>query len=366
VHFATSDTSAGVVLPTDSTLTNGQGSFSVTLVTAGSQTITVSDAANSLSTTKTLTVGAASATRFALATAAAPTAGQSFSFTVRALDTLGNLATTYAGTVHFTSSDTSTGVVLPADSPLTSGKGTFSARLIRAGPQAITAADTLDAAVKGTLSISVSAASASRFALATSATPTAGVAFSFTVTARDAYGNTATSYTGKVHFTSSDGSTGVILPADATLTSGQRTFSATLIKAGSQTITGADTVDAAIKGTLTVSVRAATAASMTLSAPSSVTAGQAFAVKVTLKDKFGNVATGYRGTVRFWTSDISPLTKLPTDYTFTATDAGSRSFSLTLWTPPSQTVTVRDTANAILTASRSVSVGVSLPSPPSL
>src|SRR5436309_9872773 len=71
VHFSSSDSSPGVVLPADATLTNGQGSFSVTLIGAGSQTVTVADAANSLSTTVTVIVRAASATRLALATTAA-------------------------------------------------------------------------------------------------------------------------------------------------------------------------------------------------------------------------------------------------------------------------------------------------------
>ena len=37
------------------------------------------------------------------------------------------------------------------------------------------------------------------------ASATAGVAFNFTVTALDALGNTATGYSGTVHFTSTDG-----------------------------------------------------------------------------------------------------------------------------------------------------------------
>ena len=56
------------------------------------------------------------------------------------------------------------------------------------------------------------------------------------VTAEDAYGILATSYTGTVHFTSSDAA--AILPANATLTSGVGTFNITLETAGSQTVDG--------------------------------------------------------------------------------------------------------------------------------
>src|SRR5206468_3671342 len=117
VHFGSSDTSAGVVLPANSTLTNGQRSFAATLIKAGAQTLTASDATNGFTATATLTVNAAPASKLVLATATtAPTAGTSFTFTVTAQDPYGNTATSYAGTVHFTSSDTSSGVVLPPNS----------------------------------------------------------------------------------------------------------------------------------------------------------------------------------------------------------------------------------------------------------
>jgi hypothetical protein len=49
VHFSSSDSQA--VLPPDGSLTNGTGSFSVTMMSAGPQTITVTDTSNSLLTT---------------------------------------------------------------------------------------------------------------------------------------------------------------------------------------------------------------------------------------------------------------------------------------------------------------------------
>src|SRR6202011_5630885 len=90
VHFSSSDTSAGVVLPADSTLTNGQGTFSVTLIGTGPQTLTVSDAANNLSTTSNLSVNATATTTLILASATSTTtAGTSVSFTVTAKDQSG-------------------------------------------------------------------------------------------------------------------------------------------------------------------------------------------------------------------------------------------------------------------------------------
>ena len=80
------------------------------------------------------------------------------------------------------------------------------------------------------------------------------MAFSVTVTAMDQFGNTATGYTGTVHFTSSDGAVGVILPGDYTFTGGDagvHTFSSavTLVTTGGQTVTATDKNTGSIHGT---------------------------------------------------------------------------------------------------------------------
>src|SRR5205814_772193 len=154
--------------------------------------------------------------------------------------------TGYAGTVHFTSSDGQ--AVLPANSTLTSGAGTFSATLKTAGNQTITGTDTGNASITGTTNaINVSAAAASHFSVTAPASATANNAFNFTVTALDPFNNTAISYAGTVHLTSSDPQ--AVLPANSTLVNGVRTFSATLKTIGNQTITATDTSNAAINGT---------------------------------------------------------------------------------------------------------------------
>src|SRR5437660_386762 len=80
------------------------------------------------------------------------------------------------------------------------------------------------------------------------------------------------------------------------------------------TITATDSANASVTGSLTVTVHAASAASLILTAPTTAKPGQAFPVSITLTDRFGNVATGYTGTVHFTSSD--PLATLPADYTF--------------------------------------------------
>jgi hypothetical protein len=86
------------------------------------------------------------------------------------------------------------------------------------------------------------------FIIGTSATGPvpAGVAQSITVTAVGTLGETLASYSGTVHFTSSDGS--AVLPADATLVNGVGSFSVTFLTAGQQTITATD-VSSSLNGT---------------------------------------------------------------------------------------------------------------------
>ena len=74
--------------------------------------------------------------------------GEGHSFTVKALDAGGNLNATYAGTVHFTSSDPD--AVLPPDAALTNGVGTFYATFKTVGIQSLTATDTLSSTITGT------------------------------------------------------------------------------------------------------------------------------------------------------------------------------------------------------------------------
>src|SRR5205085_2354704 len=93
-------------------------------------------------------VSPAAATHFAVSTPSAATAGSAFGFTVTARDQFNNTATGYAGTVHFTSSDG--GATLPSNTTLTNGAGSFSATLVTAASETITATDTGNGSITGT------------------------------------------------------------------------------------------------------------------------------------------------------------------------------------------------------------------------
>jgi uncharacterized repeat protein (TIGR03803 family) len=88
---------------------------------------------------------------------------------------------------------------------------------------------------------------ADQFSVSVPSSCITGSTVSASVTALDSNGNTATSYSGIVHITSSDGASS--LPANGTLTSGVGTFSITFNTVGSQTVTATDLAAQSITGT---------------------------------------------------------------------------------------------------------------------
>ena len=217
--------------------------------------------------------------------------------------------------------------------------------------------------------VTVTPAAVARLAVSAPPSVTAGTPFSVTVSAVDAFNNVATTYRGTVHFTTTDTGSGVVLPADYTFTAGDNgthTFSGVaLATAGSQTVTATDTTTNSVNGTSgTITVTPAAATHMAVSAPPSVTAGTPFSVTVSAVDAFNNVATTYRGTVHFTTTDTGSGVVLPADYTFTAGDNGTHTFSgVALATAGSQTVTATDTTtNSVNGTSGTITLSPATPS----
>ncbi len=148
VKLTSSDSAAA--LPPNSTLSSGQHAFTVTLKTAGSQTVTATDTANSgiSGTTATITVAPATTTHLLVTAPTSSVAGLSFVVAVTAKDAFQNTVTTYGGTVHLTSTDTSAS--LSANAKLTNGVGNFSATLRTLGSRTVKATDTVTSSITGT------------------------------------------------------------------------------------------------------------------------------------------------------------------------------------------------------------------------
>jgi len=174
VHLSSSDPLAG--LPPDSTLTDGAGTFTAVLRTPGGQTITAADTVSTplTGTSNAIAVAAATPTHLSVSAPALVTPGMPFNVTVTALDANNTVVVLYAGTVHFSSSDPL--AVLPPNSPLTNGAGTFSVALGTGGTQTITATDSTTASISGA-SNAITASFSGVSLAAVSAGPAAGSGF---------------------------------------------------------------------------------------------------------------------------------------------------------------------------------------------
>jgi len=352
VEITSSDGQA--VLPANAGLSSGIGSFTVTLKTAATESITATDTVSGTITGSQtgITVNPGSASTLAVSGFPSPAiAGAPGSVTVTAKDAYGNTATGYVGTVKITSSDGK--AVLPANYAFKAsdaGIHSFSVTLKTSGSQSITATDTVTKSITGSQTgITVNVASGDYFVVTGFPSPTvAGAAHTVSVTVVDPYGNTVTGYSGTVKITSSD--TQAVLPANSVLSSGTGSFSVTLETAGSQSITATDTVTSSINGSQTaITVNPAATSTLAVSGfPSPTVAGAAHTITVTALDAYNNTATGYAGTVKITSSDGKAV--LPANAALTN---GVGSFSVTLATVGSQSITATDTVTASITGSQS-------------
>jgi len=245
IHLTSTDPSA--VLPADFTLTAGTKQVIIKLRTSGLQTITATDTASPTVTGTSSSINVNPVVyKLILSGPTTATAGIVNTYIVNAADSVNNTVTSYSGTVHVTSSDPN--AVLPGDVTLTNGTASFTVTFKTATTVFVTATDTVNSSIKGSFAgIVVSGGAASQFVVTAPASTTSGAAFYATVTAKDAYGNLAKSYTGTVHFTSTDPL--AVLPANTTLANGTKQVSVKLKTHGNQTVTATDIANTGITET---------------------------------------------------------------------------------------------------------------------
>ena len=361
VHFTSDDPAA--TLPPDYTFTAtdaGRHTFAfvgaavgVRWVTPGDHVLTVTDtAAATLRDTRTgITVTRAVALRLQNVQDPIPERAND-QITVRAVDPFGTLDPLYTGTVRFTSDDPS--AVLPADHTFTAtdaGIRSFNVVWETPGNHQLAVQDLATASLADQRTgITVTALVGLR--LEGLAEPLVrGSTDMFQVRAVDAEGRTATAYTGRVHFTSTDPA--AVLPPDYTFVPGDNgvhTFSLTWTTAGDQDLTVTDTVVPSLTGTaadITIT-RAVRYAFVGIADPIARAVADPFTLRAV--DQFGNVDRLYRGEVHFTASD--PSATLPADYTFTAADNGQHAFSVTWATAGEASITATDTADNTVTTTR--------------
>jgi hypothetical protein len=278
-------------------LSTGTGSVAATLVTPGTWTITAASGLASGTGTIQITPTASS---LQIVAPSSVNAGDQFPITVRALDSSGNLATAFSGSVTLTSTDPAAASLGTVN--LSGGTGTLAAVVLKTGgARTITGKDTTTG-ITGTAAVTVNPGQATSLVVVPSAgTIAAGTPFSVIVTAQDFYGNIVTSYSPTVTLTSTDSAASGM--QSFTLASVQQTIQTTHFTAGIQTITATGAGTPPITGSATVTITALSASRFVVSAPATTIAGVAFSLTVTARDVFGNLAPNYSGTVTFSSSD---------------------------------------------------------------
>lgn len=270
--------------------------------------------------------------------------------TVRANDLYGNLATAYAGTVSFSSSDPF--AALPAAAMLINGERIFSAssfRLSTAGLQKIWVSD-------GTLSnstgnIVVTPGAISSFILSVPTSVTAGVATTVTVSGAVDAGGNSTNGTVNIAFNDGqphaapDGTTPVF--SQVQVVNGVGTGSVTLFKTESG-VRLRGSVPGFTDDTDPFSVTPGSAGGLDLTLksplPSWIAAGQSLSsidsMIVDVKDLYGNRKTNYAGLLSFGSSD--PAASLPKGvYSFSNGRCRVSGDSLVFKTAGVQTISVQ-------------------------
>ncbi|HEV3082802.1 MAG TPA: DUF4214 domain-containing protein, partial [Gemmataceae bacterium] len=373
VHFTSSDARAS--LPADYTFVsadNGVHPFSVTLKSAGTQSLTATDKTTATITGTESGISVAAAAASTLVVAGFPTsimAGAAGTITVTADDAFGNVASGYAGTVHFTSTDTQAS--LPANYTFVSadkGSHAFSVTLKTAGSQSVTVTDQSNAALSGTQSgISVTPAVAQLVVSGFPTSATAGTTATITVAAKDNFGNLAAAYRGTVHFTSTDAQ--AVLPADYQFVSadqGSHAFSITLKTAGSQSVTATDKGNASLTGTESgITVSPGPASQLLFTAPSlTAVAGTLInpAVKVQVFDAFGNLLSGDNSDRVTLTAASGPGSFTSASVTSMTVSGGVASFS-NLALSDAGAYTISASTAGLITAATTVHVARIAPPP---
>jgi len=285
------------------TFTNGAASAAITLFDAQSTSLSVSAGTYS-ATTAPFSVSPAAAGTFSVGTPSGQTAGTGFTETISAVDAWGNTATGYARSVTVSGPASSPNGNAPQYGTISfsSGVASFGVTLYDAQTTSLTVSD---GHISGSSSaFVVGPAAASAFTVPKPGAPSAGTAFSETITAVDTYGNTATTFSAATTVSGPHASPNGTAPSFGTVTfaSGVATVSITLFDAETTALTASGGSIAGSSGTFSVSAGAAKA--FGAPTPAAQTAGTSFSETFTVTDTWGNAVTGYSGSPNV--SGLSP------------------------------------------------------------
>jgi hypothetical protein len=333
--------------PSSVTFSNGAGQASVTLYDAQTTTLTATASDGTTGTSSSFAVsGTGQLSSFVVNAPATATAGSSFSVGITAGDPYGNKVSSYTGSkavVFSGPSNAPNGQApsYPASVTFTAGAGTATVTLYDAQDATLTATQ---GTLTGSDTLTVSAATTSKFSVANPGTQTAGTAFPVTITAQDTYGNTATGYTGSksVAFSgpaNAPSGQAPTYPASVTFTNGQASPSITLYDVQSTTLTA--TQGSATGTTTAFSVTPGASSAFSLSNPATQTVGTPFTLTITAVDQWGNTTPGYAGSkaVGFSGPSNAPSGQAPSYPSTVSFTAGAGTASITLYAAESTSIT---------------------------
>lgn len=360
VLLALDPTDPGFLSGTSTTASGVVTFATVTIAKAGERQVLVATAGTFTARSMPIAVTSAGvpAPRFVDAPTTVP-AGLVFPLTVEMRAPDGELATDYAGTLTFTSSD-DLAATLPAPVTLTAADGgtkvvpgfalqTLGTRHLKVRDAAL--------GTEGEIAVAVIPGSDTHLELTGLATATAGAGYTLRVRALDQFGNLLTDHTGSVRITTNDD--GARLPADlvfGTTTPGEVTTDQIFFHAAKDTIlTVTDTSDAAITANHVVRVAPGTRATLELAcSTATVAAGTPFDCTARARDAEGNIATGYVGTMHVTSSDTSLIIA---DLVFGAAEAGARTMSALVFQQAGERALTVDDGTAQATATLMVEHG---------
>ena len=299
-------------------VTLAEAPAAVVFVRAGDQSIAVIEVDGTATGQATTAVSAGAADHLGLQFIDdAVSAGEPFPVEVSALDPFGNVDPTYTGRVTLTADEVMATLPAPHTFGVSdAGRFTFEGlTLLNAGDHVIQASD---GTRTGQEAIGVIAGAVAQIVVVDAPTAVvAGSPFAVTIELRDLHGNLVSDIERDLRVESSDGLDQRLTVATARAVIGDLV----LTLAGPQRLTVTELADAN-SDHVDIVVSAAAASRIALNAPATGVAGTPHSAEVTAWDAFDNVASGYRGTVTFATSD--PRGTAPAAVTFGVGDAGQR------------------------------------------
>lgn len=313
VTLTSSDSAA--TFPASVTLVNGRAFVPVTFRTAGTQTLTATDAADAARTTTASTTVSAPAVATKLLVFLPPQAkaGVATAVTVLAVDAAGRPVSSFNGSATVASSDSAASLPL-VEVLFKSGRATFEATFATAGRQTLTVTSLGDSKVTGTAATTVAAPQTlASFLVMVPPRVLAGTAVNIAIIAMDANKRPIPSYAGSATLVSSD--TAATLPVSVTFKAGRAVARVTFATTGSQSLTVRGGVAGDVAGTATTAVAPApVAAKLAVMLPRAVPAGTPILAMLVALDAQGKPVPNFTGTASLASSDAAA--RLPTSVTF--------------------------------------------------